>query len=82
MAAYNRAELIHVAIDSVLAQDFSDYELVIVDDGSTDETPSVVAGYSDPRIRYIRKELNEGRSPTRNRAISSSRRIRVVDGRR
>ena len=37
MAAYNRAELIHVAIDSVLAQDFSDYELVIVDDGSTDK---------------------------------------------
>ena len=73
MAAYNRAELIHVAIDSVLAQDFSDYELVIVDDGSTDETPSVVAGYSDPRIRYIRKELNEGRSPTRNRAISEAR---------
>ena len=39
MAAYNRADLIHVAIDSVLAQDFEDYELVIVDDGSTDDTP-------------------------------------------
>jgi glycosyltransferase involved in cell wall biosynthesis len=73
MAAYNRAELIHVAIDSVLAQDFKDYELVIVDDGSTDATPAVVRGYDDPRIRYIRKERNEGRSPTRNRAIAEAR---------
>ncbi len=73
MAAYNRADLIHVAIDSVLAQDFSDYELVIVDDGSTDDTPVIVRGYSDPRIRYIRKELNEGRSPTRNRAVAEAR---------
>ena len=73
MAAYNRAELIHVAIDSVLAQDFGDYELVIVDDGSTDETPDIVTRYTDPRIRYIRKSKNEGRSPTRNRAIAEAR---------
>ncbi|MEE2757247.1 MAG: glycosyltransferase family 2 protein [Myxococcota bacterium] len=73
MAAYNRADLIHVAIDSVLAQDFQDYELVIVDDGSTDDTPNVVGRYQDARIRYIRKSHNEGRSPTRNRAISEAR---------
>ncbi len=73
MAAYNRADLIHVAIDSVLAQDFQDYELVIVDDGSTDDTPNVAGGYTDSRIRYIRKPKNEGRSPTRNRAISEAR---------
>ena len=73
MAAYNRADLIHVAIDSVLVQDFEDYELVIVDDGSTDRTPEVVRSYDDPRIRYIRKDVNEGRSPTRNRAIAEAR---------
>jgi glycosyltransferase involved in cell wall biosynthesis len=73
MAAYNRAELIHVAIDSVLAQDFKEYELVIVDDGSTDNTGEIVQSYGDPRIRYIRKDQNEGRSPTRNRAISEAR---------
>jgi len=73
MAAYNRADLIHVAIESVLVQDFQDYELVIVDDGSTDETPSVVRGYTDPRIRYIQKAENEGRAPTRRRAVAEAR---------
>ncbi|MGC6416115.1 MAG: glycosyltransferase [Bradymonadia bacterium] len=73
MAAYNRADLIHVAIDSVLAQDFEDYELVIVDDGSTDDTPNVVGRYTDQRIRYVRKSVNEGRPLTRNRAIQEAR---------
>ena len=73
MAAYNRADLIHTAIDSVLAQDFDDFELVIVDDGSTDATPEVVRGYPDPRIRYFQKPENEGRAPTRNRAVAEAR---------
>ncbi|MEE2788662.1 MAG: glycosyltransferase family A protein [Myxococcota bacterium] len=73
MAAYNRADLIGTAIQSVLDQDFKEYELVIVDDGSTDQTPNVVRGFTDPRIRYIRKDVNEGRSPTRNRAIAEAR---------
>ena len=73
MAAYNRADLIGTAIQSVLQQDFDDYELVIVDDGSTDHTPQVVRGFKDARIRYFRKEQNEGRSPTRNRAIAEAR---------
>ena len=56
MAAYNRAELIGDAIASVLRQGFTDYELVIVDDGSTDDTPAVVGHYAatEPRIRFIR----------------------------
>lgn len=75
MAAYNRSHLIGEAIDSVLAQDFADYELVIVDDGSTDATPEVVRGYAaaEPRIRYIQKPHNEGRSPTRSRAVAEAR---------
>ena len=51
MAAYNRADLIGTAITSVLEQDFDDYELVIVDDGSTDGTPDVVQSFADSRIR-------------------------------
>ena len=72
MAAYNRADLIHVAIDSVLVQDFEDYELVIVDDGQQTAHLEVVRSHDDPRI-YIRKDVNEGRSPTRKREIAEAR---------
>ena len=48
------------AIDSVLMQDFDDYELIIIDDCSTDNTQTVVESYCDPRIRYIRNETNVG----------------------
>lgn len=51
MPAYNAADFVGEAIDSVLAQTFTDWELVVVDDGSTDETPEVVADFDDPRIR-------------------------------
>lgn len=63
---FNRAKLIETAINSVLAQNFTDWELVIVDDGSTDETRSIVAPYlGDARIRYHfqeNKELNGARN--------------------
>ena len=49
---YNRAEYIGEAIASVLAQSYQDWELIIWDDGSTDNTPEVVASFSDPRIHY------------------------------
>jgi glycosyltransferase involved in cell wall biosynthesis len=51
---YNAARFIRPCIDSVLAQSFPDWELVAVDDGSTDGTPDLVASYGDPRIRVIR----------------------------
>lgn len=75
MAAYNRAHLIGEAIESVLVQGFADWELVIVDDGSTDATPEVVGRFAaaEPRIRYVRKPRNEGRSPTRSRAVAEAR---------
>jgi glycosyltransferase involved in cell wall biosynthesis len=49
---YNRAHLISQAIDSVLQQTFSDLEIIVVDDGSTDDTESIVKGYGD-RVRYV-----------------------------
>jgi glycosyltransferase involved in cell wall biosynthesis len=59
---YNRQDLLPFAIDSVLQQSFQDWELLVCDDGSSDQTPEVMAGYSDPRIRYIRHPRNIGKS--------------------
>ena len=60
LPTYNGAKYIKQSIDSCLSQTHSNIELVIVDDGSTDGTPQMVASYSDPRIRYIRHNSNEG----------------------
>ncbi|MCB9535131.1 MAG: glycosyltransferase family 2 protein [Myxococcales bacterium] len=75
MCAYNRAPLIGEAIESALGQTFADFELVIVDDGSTDATPDVVRRHAeqDARLRFVRKPVNEGRSATRNRAVQEAR---------
>lgn len=53
---YNRAKCIGECIESILRQTFTDFELLIVDDGSTDETCDVILSYDDPRIRLIRGE--------------------------
>ncbi|MCW5880706.1 MAG: glycosyltransferase [Anaerolineae bacterium] len=68
LATYNRADLVGEAIDSVLAQTFADWELVIVDDGSTDDTEAVLARYTDPRIRSLRQS-NQGLSAARNAGL-------------
>ena len=62
---YNRADFIGQTIASVLKQDFEDFELIIVDDGSTDNTKEVVAKIKDNRIRYYKKE-NAERGAARN----------------
>ena len=64
ITTYNRAAFLPGAIESVFAQTFEDYELLVVDDGSTDETPEVLAGYGD-RIRVV-TQPNGGRSAVRN----------------
>jgi GalNAc5-diNAcBac-PP-undecaprenol beta-1,3-glucosyltransferase len=71
---YNRAGFIVETINSVLAQDDTDFEVVVVDDGSTDDTQDVVArsfGHVD-KVRYIRQE-NAERSAARNRGIKEAR---------
>ena len=68
---YNRAKLIPHAIEGVLAQTFKDWELVVVDDGSTDNTRAVVEKYAGPRIKYIYQE-NAERSAARNNGIKQS----------
>jgi glycosyltransferase involved in cell wall biosynthesis len=64
--AYNRAAFVGRAIDSVLNQTCQDFEIVVVDDGSTDATSSVVAAMTDPRITLIRHERNVGGGAARN----------------
>ena len=71
MPTYNRAALISRAIKSVLAQTYTDWELVIVDDGSTDNTKEVVLAFNDNRIKYIFQN-NAERSVARNNAIANS----------
>lgn len=59
MPAYNAGKYIHAAIDSVLAQTFPDLELLIINDGSTDDTEKIIRSYSDNRIRLI-NQSNQG----------------------
>jgi len=66
---YNRANMLSNAIDSVLAQAFTDWELLIIDDGSTDNTKQEVQKFTDKRIRYI-YQSNAERSAARNSGIS------------
>jgi len=70
---YNREKYVAVAIDSILSQTFSDFELLVVDDGSTDRTIDVVLSYSDPRIRLVRNNANRGVATTRNKGIQLAR---------
>lgn len=69
---YNRAHSIGVALRSVLAQTFQDFEVIVVDDGSTDDLASAVAQIGDDRIRLIRQE-NSGANVARNRGIDNAR---------
>ena len=60
MPTYNGAKYIRQSIDSCLNQTYKNIELIIVDDGSSDETPEIIASYKDGRIKYLRHEKNKG----------------------
>jgi len=72
MPTYNRATCITRAIDSILAQDFTDFELVVVDDRSTDATADIVERSADPRVRCLRQRSNSGPSAARNRGVRAA----------
>ena len=73
MPTYNCGRFIRESIDSVLAQTYTDWELIIVDDCSTDNTAEVVAAFHDPRIRYLLNDRNLGAALTRNRALREAK---------
>ena len=70
---HNRAELLKRAINSVLRQTFEDFELIVVDDASSDNTPEVVEGIKDGRIQYVRLKKNSGGPVARNTGIKRAR---------
>jgi hypothetical protein len=70
---YNRADLLHDAIQSVLEQQWVDLELIVIDDGSTDDTATVVTRFlSDGRLRYV-QQARQGRSRARNQGANLAR---------
>ncbi|NEQ54987.1 MAG: glycosyltransferase, partial [Leptolyngbya sp. SIO3F4] len=70
--AYNSAKTIQVSIDSVLSQTFSDFELIVIDDGSTDKTLELVKSIKDPRLKLFSFE-NAGAATARNRGIANAK---------
>jgi glycosyltransferase involved in cell wall biosynthesis len=72
LPVHNRAAAVRRAIDSVLAQDFEDFELIVVDDGSSDDTAIVVDSFRDPRLKFVRLAKNIGGNGARNRGLEAA----------
>jgi len=70
---YNGERFLREAVDSILQQTYSNFELLIVNDGSTDETSSILCSYTDSRIRIIENKINKGIAYTRNLAIAEAK---------
>lgn len=72
LPTYNRASILNNSIEAVLKQTYHKLELIIIDDGSTDETKEMIAKVADPRVHYLRIGENKGVANARNEGISSS----------
>lgn len=70
---YNRADFLKKAVQSVLHQTYQDYEILVRDDGSTDNTQQVISNFKDSRIRYTRNMTNIGVIQNRNNAVNNSK---------
>jgi glycosyltransferase involved in cell wall biosynthesis len=81
ISTYNRQDRIRRAMESVLSQTFQDFELIVVDDRSTDRTREVVQSFHDPRLRYVCHEANKGGPAARNTGIklAKGRYIALLD---
>lgn len=73
--AYNAESTLHIALDGLLAQSWRNLEIIIVDDGSTDNTAQVAEAYvkKDARVRYVPNPINMGAYPTRNNGMRAAR---------
>lgn len=72
IASYNRASLIKRALISALSQTYNNLEIIVVDDGSTDNTSQVTCSFGDERIKLFRHEKNKGLAASRNTGIKNS----------
>lgn len=72
IATFNRAGYLGECLDSVLSQSVQDFEVIVVDDGSSDHTRDVISKYRDDRVRYLQQE-NQGVSVARNLALAEAR---------
>lgn len=73
MSVHNGSRFLREAIDSILAQTFRDFELLVIDDASTDDSAAIVESYRDPRIRMLRNEANQGLTKSLNRGLRDAR---------
>lgn len=73
MPSYNTADYIADSIKSVISQTYQNWELIIVDDCSTDNTDDIVSYFSDNRIKYMKNKKNMGAAATRNRALREAK---------
>lgn len=73
MPSYNTAGFIADTINSVLKQTYENWELIIVDDCSTDNTDEIVSAFNDERIRYLKNEKNSGAAVSRNKALREAK---------
>jgi glycosyltransferase involved in cell wall biosynthesis len=72
LPVHNRADVLPRAVQSVIDQELSDFELLVVDDGSTDDSASVADSFVDPRVRLLRLPRNRGGNVARNEGIRAA----------
>ena len=77
MSAYNEEKYVCAAVDSILTQTYRHLELIVVDDGSTDDTARILGAVTDPRLRLIRQE-NAGQAAGRNAGIAAAEGIFIT----
>ena len=73
LPTYNRARLVSRSINSVLKQTYNNFELIIIDDGSTDNTKQIINSFNDNRIVYLKHNHNKHASAARNTGIAKSK---------
>ena len=73
MTVFNAAPWLRAAIDSIMQQTYTDWELIAIENGSTDASPEILASYADPRIRVITVRENMGRTPALRHAFDLAR---------
>ena len=73
MPVHNGGHFLSAALESLRAQTLADFEIIVVDDGSTDDTPALLAAWTDPRLRVLTLPENQGEAAARNHGLAAAR---------